>query len=709
MSTPPPGSYGDSLVGRTLSGVYRLVDLIGTGGFADVYLARDLRTNVTVAVKILHAHVAREAGLVQRFNTEVEVARRLHGLNVARALDSGQEAGIPPYMVMEYVQGLSLAEIIRRRGQLPVQEATRLVDQMLSALSEAHGLGIVHRDIKPANLMVDAHGTLKVMDFGIARLLERGGNTTIGHVLGTPAYMAPEQVAGQPVDIRTDLYAVGIVLYELLAGRSPFGGTSDPMVAMARVMNEAHAPLAGIRNDVPLALSGVLDRALSKSPDWRFQSAHEMRQALSQAMSGPPTAVMSPAPTHPFGVWSPPLTPGPPPGPPPGPTGPLGQQPLAFAAPPQGAPNQQPGYGTPVPVYGGANPPPGYSAIPQPPYDSPSPPRPGPRPPLPTPAPARARTPVPLILGIGAVALLLLGGFVGLLSTRGFGGATATPTPVRQAVATPTTSPVQPTPSSVARTQVALAPTGAPTSAPTAGPTTAPTAPPKPQPTAPPKPQPSAALPTDVPPAAVPPTVIPARPTATLMPRSVFQANFNNGDPRGLFIGFTPDREREHLLWEGEYTIKTLVSRPANSIAFIPNTQGVTDGVLAANVRIIDGADYAFVSLNCRAQNTDQISHYSAQLTSTPPAVRLRRVDAGTSNALVDWTQHPAIHGGRTINRLEVRCIGSTIAVAVNGVQIISFQDERYQGGWWSVGAGTFGDMAGRAEGRFDDIDLRAR
>jgi hypothetical protein len=193
------------------------------------------------------------------------------------------------------------------------------------------------------------------------------------------------------------------------------------------------------------------------------------------------------------------------------------------------------------------------------------------------------------------------------------------------------------------------------------------------------------------------------------LPRAIFQANFNNGDPRGLFIGFSPDRAREHLVWEGEYAIKTLVNQPANSIAFLPATQGINDGVLASSVRIIDAADYAFVALNCRAQNTDLVSHYSAQLTTSPPAVRLRRVDGGQSTGLVDWTQHPVIRGGRMANRLEIRCIGSTIAIAVNGAQVISFEDDRYQAGWWSLGAGTFGDMTGRAEGRFDDIDLRGR
>jgi hypothetical protein len=194
-----------------------------------------------------------------------------------------------------------------------------------------------------------------------------------------------------------------------------------------------------------------------------------------------------------------------------------------------------------------------------------------------------------------------------------------------------------------------------------------------------------------------------------LLPRAIFQANFNNGDPRGLFVGISLDRAREHLVWEGEYAIKTLLSQPANSIAFMPATQGVNDGVLASTVRIIDAADYAFVSLNCRAQNTDLVSHYSAQLTSSPPAVRLRRVDGGQSMGLVDWTQHPAIRGGPVSNRLEIRCIGSTISVAVNGAEVISFQDEQYQAGWWSLGAGTFGDMVGRAEGRFDNIDLRVR
>ncbi|MCC7367946.1 MAG: protein kinase [Chloroflexi bacterium] len=688
MSTPPPGSYGDSLVGRTLNGVYRLVDLIGTGGFADVYLARDLRTNVTVAVKILHAHVAREAGLVQRFATEADVARRLQGPNVARALDSGQEAGIPPYLVMEYVQGLPLSEIIRRRGQMPVQEAVRLIDQALAALSEAHGLGIVHRDIKPANLMVDANGVVKVMDFGIARVLEQSGNTTVGHVLGTPAYMAPEQVAGQSVDFRTDLYAVGVVLYELLAGRSPFSGTSDPMVAMARVMNEAPTPVLSVRNDVPPGVAAVVDRALAKAPDWRFQSANEMRQALSQAMT-PPTVQLPPRPQ-----W--PRTP---------PGGPAG--PFAPPLPPYGTPRPPgpPGQTTPGPVQPGTFPPGTIPQGPRPPAPggmTPGPGQRGPVPPMPPGppyggAPPR-KSPLPVILGAGAIILLLIGGIVGLVSSGGIGGrGTATPTPTLVALAATSTPAAKPNPTNTPVPATAAAPTATPAPA---------------KPTAPP--QPTAAPATPVPPTAAPPTRVPptqvaVAPTATALPRAVFQANFNNGDPRGLYIGIPPDRQREHLLWEGEYVIKTLVTQPVNSIAFIPNSANVADGVIVATVRAIDGADYAYLTLGCRAQNSEQVSQYAVQLTVSPPAVRLRRFDNGQPVALVDWVEHAAIRGGRQANRLELRCQGNTIVAVVNGVPVITHQDGRYQVGTWSMGTGTFGDMAGRSEGRFDDVELRSR
>ncbi|MGE3268960.1 MAG: serine/threonine-protein kinase [Chloroflexota bacterium] len=640
MSTPPPGSYGESLVGRTLNGVYRLVDLIGTGGFADVYLARDLRTNVTVAVKILHAHVAREAGLVQRFATEAEVARRLTGPNVARALDTGQEPGIPPYFVMEYIQGLPLSEIIRRRGPMPISDAVGLADQALAALSEAHALGIIHRDIKPANLMLGADGVLKVMDFGIARLLERGGNTTVGQVLGTPAYMSPEQVAGRPVDLRTDLYAVGVVLYELLAGKAPFSGTSDPLAAMARVMHEAPAPIQTIRSDLPPALAAVLDRALAKSPDWRYRSAAEMRQALAAASSAAGATAQLPA-------W----TSGPQPG---------GQTPLPYPPGPPGA-------------------------------RTPSPPGP-PVPPRPTANPNL----VPILLGVGALALLIVGGAIGMLtSPRFFGRATPTPTSIAL-VATATSAP---TPAAT----VTPAPTTAPpkpvlpTAPPTAAPTTAPPATPAPPTAVPPTREP----PTPTP---APPTAVPPRPTATLLPRVAYQANFN-ADAGGLYIG--RDEEREHLVWQGEYTVKTLVSRPINSLAYIPGA--FNDGVLAVTARIIDGADYAFVALGCRAQSTSRSSQYYVQMTATPPAVRLHRTDDGTLTYLTNWATSSVIRGGTSANRLELRCIGSTISVAVNGAELLSVRDDHYQAGRWSIGAGTFGDMAGRAEGRFDNLELRTR
>src|SRR5918999_2670528 len=215
------------MIGQVLNGNYRLTDLVGSGGYADVYLARDLRTNTIVAVKILHAHVARDPDVAARFEREASLARRLQTPHVARILDAGQDPTSPPFMVMEFVQGLTVSEMIRRRGPFPIDDAVEIVDQVLSALGAAHALGIVHRDIKPQNMMIDAERRLKVLDFGVARVAGAGSMTASGHLLGTPEYMAAEQVDGRAVDFRVDLYAAGAVLYQLLSGRPPFVRYAD--------------------------------------------------------------------------------------------------------------------------------------------------------------------------------------------------------------------------------------------------------------------------------------------------------------------------------------------------------------------------------------------------------------------------------------------------------------------------------------------------
>jgi hypothetical protein len=266
------------MIGRTLNDAYRLAELVGHGGFADVYLGRDRRTNAVVAVKILHAHLTRDPDVVRRFRAEASAAQPLDDPRVARVLDSGRD-GETHYIAMEYVAGHTLAQIIRERGALPVGEATRIARDVLLALAAAHRAGIVHRDVKPRNVMVTPDGRAKVLDFGIARLLAEHTSGHGGVALGTAPYVSPEQARGERVDHRSDLYSLAVLLFEMLAGRPPFSAEHPWQVL--RLHTESEPPsLSEMRADLPSGLVALVRRGLEKSPDLRFGSAEEMIAAL---------------------------------------------------------------------------------------------------------------------------------------------------------------------------------------------------------------------------------------------------------------------------------------------------------------------------------------------------------------------------------------------------------------------------------------------
>ncbi|MGE3912014.1 MAG: protein kinase [Chloroflexota bacterium] len=280
------------MIGQVLNGTYQLTDLIGSGGYANVYRASDLRTGTVVAVKVLHSHFARMPDIAARFEREVSLARRLQTPYVARILDAGQDAASPPYMVMEYVEGLTVAQVIQQRGARPFEEAANIVDQLLNALKLAHAFGIVHRDIKPHNLMIDGNGRLKVLDFGVARIVGAGTITATGELLGTPEYMAPEQLNGGPIDARADIYAAGAVFYHLLAGRPPYIRYSEGDIweLVRRVRSELPPPIQQLRPDVPAGLASIVERAMARDPGQRYQTAFQMQEALAEAAGAdPPT------------------------------------------------------------------------------------------------------------------------------------------------------------------------------------------------------------------------------------------------------------------------------------------------------------------------------------------------------------------------------------------------------------------------------------
>ena len=273
--------------GRVLGGRYELDEELGSGGMATVYRGTDRVLGRTVAVKVLAPNYARDQGFVARFRREAQAAARMNHPGVVNVYDTGSDDGTH-FIVMEYVQGRTLAEVLKQDGRLMPDRAAEVGEAVAAALSFAHGQGIVHRDIKPANIMITSTGDVKVMDFGIARALTSGDTLTqTATVLGTATYLSPEQAQGEPVDARSDIYSLGVVLYELLAGRPPFSGDSAVSVAYKHVREEPPLPTK-LEPGIPSGLEAVTMKALAKNPENRYQSADEMRADLHRARTGQP-------------------------------------------------------------------------------------------------------------------------------------------------------------------------------------------------------------------------------------------------------------------------------------------------------------------------------------------------------------------------------------------------------------------------------------
>ena len=265
--------------GTVLAERYAVERELGRGGMALVYLARDLKHHRDVAIKILRPQIAAHLGS-ERFLREIQIAARLTHPHILPLHDSG-ESGELLYYVMPFVAGESLRERLARDGPLPLEDALRIAREVADALAYAHTQGVVHRDIKPGNILLE-EGHAVVADFGLARALSSAASedlTTSGLAVGTPVYMSPEQVAGTQVDGRTDIYSLGCMLYEMLAGEPPFRGPDARAVA-ARHLHEPPPKLASIRPEVPVSLVAVIEKALAKSPDWRFPDAARFAEAL---------------------------------------------------------------------------------------------------------------------------------------------------------------------------------------------------------------------------------------------------------------------------------------------------------------------------------------------------------------------------------------------------------------------------------------------
>ena len=269
--------------------------MIGRGGMGDVYRAVDTRLDREVAVKVLRPEMARQPDIRTRFETEALSAARLSHQSVVTVYDSGEDDGVP-FIVMECLPGRTLATAMAA-GPVDQGWLRHVADDVLGALGAAHAAGVIHRDVKPGNILLTDDGRAKVADFGIAKSLEpvagRAFDTTGHLMLGTPAYLAPERVEGEPATPQSDLYSLGVVLYEALAGTKPFTGDTPLAVAMA-VVHAEHAPLPELRPDVDPSLAAVVETAMQRDPAARFDSAADMQRALGASMAAaPPDAEMA--------------------------------------------------------------------------------------------------------------------------------------------------------------------------------------------------------------------------------------------------------------------------------------------------------------------------------------------------------------------------------------------------------------------------------
>ncbi|MDN3023634.1 protein kinase [Streptomyces sp. S.PB5] len=405
---------------------YQLRDLLGEGGMASVHLAHDTVLDRPVAIKTLHTELGREQAFRERFRREAQAVAKLTHTNIVSVFDTGEDTldgTTMPYIVMEYVEGRPLGSVldedVRQYGAMPADKALKITADVLAALEISHEMGLVHRDIKPGNVMMTKRGVVKVMDFGIARAMQSGvtSMTQTGMVVGTPQYLSPEQALGRGVDARSDLYSVGIMLFQLVTGRLPFDADSPLAIAYAHVQEEPVAA-SSINRSLPPAVDALIARALKKNPNERFPSADSMRdeclRVAASFQAAAPSIVPGAQTSSGAGVGSavfPPVDQATP-----APAGPV-QTPYQPAPNPYGTPTpppspaygypQQGGYQAPTPA------PNAYASTP-PPYNI-----------TPQHAPASGggggRGNRPVILGSIIVSVVAVGGLIAALTLNGGG------------------------------------------------------------------------------------------------------------------------------------------------------------------------------------------------------------------------------------------------------------------------------------------------
>ncbi|MDP9339947.1 MAG: protein kinase, partial [Acidobacteriota bacterium] len=291
--------------GTFLGHRYEIIALLGQGGMGAVYKARDTELDRVVALKIIRPDLTTNPEILKRFKQELILARQVTHRNVIRIFDLGQADDFK-FITMEYLEGQDLRAVLREKGKLTPQEAAKVILQICRALEAAHSEGVIHRDLKPQNIMLDAKGRAYVMDFGIARSAYLPGMTQTGALVGTPEYMSPEQAKGEKLDERSDLFSLGVILYELLVGHSPYY-SDTPLATLWKRIQEKAKPLGEVDPTIPKSLSDIIEKALEIDPAKRFASANEFARQLESWLgpSAESSAIFLPAPrTTPYWKWA---------------------------------------------------------------------------------------------------------------------------------------------------------------------------------------------------------------------------------------------------------------------------------------------------------------------------------------------------------------------------------------------------------------------
>jgi hypothetical protein len=744
-------------------GRYELREEIGAGGFATVYRAYDPTLDRAIALKLLHLHLARDAATRERFVREGRALARVRHPNIVQVYDAGEAAGTA-YLAMELIEGRPLSEIVAKRGALPLMAVAEIAEQVAGALAAVHARNLVHRDVKPVNIMIETEsGRAVLLDLGIARVLDAATMTLSGWFVGTPGFMAPEQLqSGREITPRTDVYQLGATVYTLLAGRPPFEGTTLQVVNA--IVSKPPPYLGDLRPDLPPAVIGVIAEAMAKDPARRPAGTREFAAQLRDAAGVTPSPARSPSVTEAGRTAAPTVvvTPAPAPAAPPyGATGTVGSAAGAAAPPgPFGGAVPPPVADTPAQRFpagagaaawsgGGAPPVPDgrpRAAADSPPYQPPAAPGWGGGVPtaLPTPARgperARGRGTLPLF-GIGALAAAVVAGIIIFFAMSATGGGTSGGTETGGGTTTPAVAPV------VANLKVYDSPNKARADEFEVGDSVAacftltsgsdrqtlavvmtPNSTELPQSPndqavvgrADPVPQRNGegcytvkVLKTPLAPGKYWISVFhgnnrlgTASFTAKPRPGDVLVRDDFNDPSKSILSTSTSDPQRFRFRFDkGEYVIEKLDPQFTRfPLRELPDTY--TNAGIAVDAYLAGDTAGRFVGVACRSSSAGD---YLLVVDPAQGRFALFRRDNESRVALVDWQQSAPVKRNNAVNRLELNCVGDTITAFVNGVQVATKQDSTYKSGAFWIGAGSFTESPNTVEGRFDNLVVTQR